>query len=196
MKIKHQTFCLILTIFQFAHPQNENIQYLHYHQRRTIGMLNQVYYQTSFFFFFSLKEEVKYEALNMPQDQYRVATWLQTAMEQNNPVLILCVCVCVYSAALQLLPLPSDRSIWSMNCVAARLHCPIFSLDIAASRKKQWGKMDAQSPCALWVGLESNQGGQGFGIVSLPSSGLPVVGCRTGSQRQTSLISLALDPLQ
>ena len=57
-------------------------------------MLNQVYYQTSFFFFL-LKVEVKYEALTMLQDQYRVETWLETAMEQNNEVLILCVCVCV-----------------------------------------------------------------------------------------------------
>lgn len=138
MKIKHQTFGLILTIFQFAHSQNENIQYLHYYQRRTIGMLNQVYHQTSFFFL--LKVEVKYEALTMPQDQYRVETWLEAAMEQNNEVLILCVCVCVYSAALQLLPLPSDRSIWSMNCVAVHLHCPIFSPDIAASRKKHSGE--------------------------------------------------------
>lgn len=102
-------------------------------------MLNQVYYQTSFFFFL-LKVEVKYEALTMLQDQYRVETWLETAMEQNNEVLILCVCVCVYSTALQLLPLPSDRSIWSMNCVAAYLHCPIFSPDIAANRKKHSGE--------------------------------------------------------
>ena len=50
---------------------------------------------SNLFLFFLLKVEVNYEALTLLQDEYRVETWLETAMEQNNEVLILCVCVCV-----------------------------------------------------------------------------------------------------
>lgn len=97
-----------------------------------LGILSNLF----FFFFFLLKEEVKYEALNMPQDQYRVATWLETAMEQNNPVLILCVCVCVFCS-----PVASSTAFWQINMVNELCSCtstlPHLFLDIAASRKKQ-----------------------------------------------------------
>ena len=113
---------------------------------------------SNLFLFFLLKVEVKYEALTMLQDQYRVETWLETAMEQNNEVLILCVCVCVCVCVFYS-PVASSTAFWQINMVNELCSCVstlphLFPRHCCKQEKTQWGKMDAQSPCALWLGLE------------------------------------------